>query len=125
MSDSQTILIVEDEQTLIDMYSLKLEKEGFTVAQAMDGVEAVTVAKKEKPDLIFLDVMLPKKDGFAVLEELRDLKDFKNTPVVMLTNLGQEEDSSKGKKLGATDYLVKADVTPAQLAEKAKEILKK
>lgn len=118
------VLIVEDEQTLIDMYSLKLEKEGLLVCKAMDGEEAIEVAKAEKPDVIFLDVMLPKVDGFSVLEQLREIKDFSKTPVVMLTNLGQEEDSEKGKKLGATAYLIKANVTPAELATKAKEILK-
>lgn len=119
------VLIVEDEKTLLDMYSLKLTKESYQVITAMDGEAGLNLAKQEQPDIILLDVMLPKFDGFRVLEELRKLHDFKKTPIIMLTNLGQKEDMEKGKQFGATDYLVKASCTPAQVAAKVESILKK
>jgi len=119
------VLIVEDEQTLLDMYSLKLSKENFEVIKAADGQEGLEKAKSEKPDIILLDIMLPKIDGFQVLKNLRETKGFKNVPIIMLTNLGQNEDKQKGKQLGATDYLVKADTTPTDVVEKINSLIKK
>ncbi len=119
------VLIVEDEQTLLDMYSLKLSKENFEVVKAADGQEGLEKAKSEKPDIILLDIMLPKIDGFQVLKNLRETKGFKNTPIIMLTNLGQNEDKQKGKQFGATDYLVKADTTPTDVVEKINSLIKK
>ncbi len=119
------VLIVEDEQTLLDMYSLKLSKENFEVIKAADGQEGLEKAKSEKPDIILLDIMLPKIDGFQVLKNLREMKGFKNVPIIMLTNLGQNEDKQKGKQLGATDYLVKADTTPTDVVEKINSLIKK
>lgn len=119
------VLIIEDEQTLLDMYSLKLSKEGFDVIKASDGQEGLEKAKSEKPDIILLDIMLPKIDGFQVLKTLRKNKEFKNTPIIMLTNLGQNEDKQKGKQFGATDYLVKANITPTDVVNKINSLIKK
>lgn len=119
------VLLVEDEQTLQDMYHIKLEKEGFTVVTAGDGATAIELAKKENPDIILLDVILPKMDGFAVLEQIRKVKPLAKTPIIMLTNLGQKEDIAKGKKFGATDYLVKANTTPADIANKVASLVGK
>lgn len=124
MTDQKKILIVEDEQSLLDMYTMKLEKEGYNVVGAKDGLEGVEKAKQEKPDLILMDVMLPKIDGFRALEEIKRENELKDTPVIMLTNLGQDEDIKKGKEHGALDYLVKANITPAQIATKVAETLK-
>ena len=119
------ILIVEDEETISSMYKVKLEEsEKFKVLIAIDGALGLEMAKKGKPDIIVLDVILPQLDGFSVLEELKKSGSTKKIPVVMLTNLGTDEDKSKGKKLGAVDYLVKADLTPAQVEEKIKQYLK-
>ena len=107
------------------MYSIKLTKEGFEVVQATNGEVGIEVAKQEKPDIILLDVMMPKIDGFQVLEELKKLKAFDKTPIVLMTNLGQVEDIKKGKAAGATDYLIKSENTPAQVVVKVGEILKK
>ena len=121
----KTILIVEDEETISSMYKVKLEEsEKFKVLIAIDGALGLEMAKKGKPDIIVLDVILPQLDGFSVLEELKKSGSTKKIPVVMLTNLGTDEDKSKGKKLGAVDYLVKADLTPAQVEEKIKQYLK-
>ncbi len=118
------VLIVEDEQMLRDMYGLKLSKENFNVIKAEDGQDGLEKAKKENPDIILLDIMLPKIDGFHVLKELREQKKFKKTPIIMLTNLGQNEDKKRGDEYGATDYLVKANTTPNDVVKKINEIIK-
>jgi DNA-binding response OmpR family regulator len=118
------VLIVEDDPTLAEMYGTKFKSEGFDVLHAGDGVEGLAIAKAKQPDAILLDVMMPKLDGFATLKELRADKSFKKTPVVMLTNLGQTEDIQKGKALGADDYFVKANQTPAEIVAKVKALLK-
>lgn len=122
---AKKILLVEDERALRDMYTMKLTKEGYEVTAVEDGEQALTSAKEVKPDIVLLDVMIPKIDGFAVLEELRKTKGFAKTPIIMLTNLGQKEDLEKGKKVGATDYLIKADNTPASVAKKVADVIGK
>ena len=117
------ILIVEDEETISSMYKASMSKAGFEVVLANDGKEGLKIATESKPNLILLDIMMPKMDGFAVLEKLKSDDSTKNIPVVMLTNLGQSEDKEKGRKLGAVDYWVKADFTPAQVNEKIHELL--
>ncbi len=118
------ILIVEDDQTLRDMYSAKFLSEGFEVIQADNGVDGLDLAKTKKPAAILLDVMMPKLDGFATLKELKADKNMKKIPVVMLTNLGQDEDIKKGKELGAADYFVKANQTPSEIVDKVKVLIK-
>lgn len=118
------ILIVEDDPTLLEMYSLKLKEEGFTFFAAADGETGLGIALKEKPHVILLDIMMPKMDGFTVLVELKKNQETKNIPVIMLSNLGQKNDVSKGKELGANDYIVKASMTPTQVVEKIKSYIK-
>ncbi len=124
-SIQQKILLIEDEEMLLKMYSLKFSKEGFKIIQAKDGEEGLKLIKTEKPTLILLDIILPKLDGFTVLKELKKEEMTKNIPVILLTNLGQNEDVKRGLSLGAVDYLIKADLTPTQVVEKVKKILKK
>ena len=122
---TKTILIIEDEETISSMYKAKLEESGkFKVLTAYDGVSGLEAARKEKPDIVMLDVILPQIDGFSVLAELKKKDSTKKIPVIMLTNLGTDEDKEKGKKLGAADYLVKANLTPAQVEEKIKQYFK-
>jgi DNA-binding response OmpR family regulator len=121
---SKKILLVEDDISLMEMYSLKFNEQGYQILQAHDGVEALEVAIKQQPDIILLDIMMPKMDGFATLTEIRKTEKIKHTPVVLLSNLGQKDDIEKGKKLGATDYIVKASLTPAELFSKALSYLK-
>jgi DNA-binding response OmpR family regulator len=83
------------------------------------------MAKKEKPDLVLLDIIMPKLDGFAVLKELKNDPTMGTTHVLLLTNLGQTEDVEKGKQLGADDYFIKANHTPAEIVEKVKYLLTK
>ncbi|MFA5318328.1 MAG: response regulator [Patescibacteria group bacterium] len=118
------ILIIEDEDTISGMYKASMEKAGYSVVLATNGEKGLEMAKTEKPDLILLDIMMPKMDGFTVLEKVKSNDNIKDVPVVMLTNLGQEDDREKGRKLGADDYWVKADFTPAQVNEKIKQYIK-
>ncbi|MCU0678864.1 MAG: response regulator [Planctomycetes bacterium] len=118
------LLIVEDDKMIGTMYKTKLEQEGFIVLQAEDGSQGLEMAIRDKPDLIMLDVIMPQLDGFTVLQELRSNPSTKHTPIVMLTNLGTDEDKAKGQKFGATDYIVKANLTPSQVSELIKKYLK-
>jgi len=118
------ILIVEDDAMISGMYKTKLTQDGYEVLIAADGFNALQTAKQEKPQLIMLDVILPQLDGFSVLTELKADLDTKNIPVIMLTNLGTDEDRKKGEQLGAIDYLVKASFTPAEVSKKVGELLK-
>ncbi len=114
------IALIEDDVNIREMYKMKLEIEGYNVICADDGEKALKVIKEESPDLVLLDILMPKKDGFEVLKELKNSQDsdIKSIPVVMLTNLSNREDIFEAKKLGASDYLVKAKVTPNEVADK-------
>jgi DNA-binding response OmpR family regulator len=126
MTEEKTkVLIIEDEEMLVNMYISKFKKEGYEAEKAANGKIGLKQAQIIKPDIILLDIMMPEMDGFMVLKNLKTDTDTKNIPVIMLTNLGQEEDIEKGSKLGATDYLVKANLTPAQVVDKVKEVLSK
>ena len=126
MTDQKTkVLIIEDEEMLVNMYISKFKKEGYLTEKATNGRVGLEQAKNIKPDIILLDIMMPEIDGFMVLKNLKADTDTKNIPVIMLTNLGQEEDIKKGNQLGATDYLIKANLTPAQVVEKVKKTLDK
>jgi CheY-like chemotaxis protein len=122
--NKKTILVVEDDPVLGVMYKTKLEAEGYEIVSAVNGVEGLASAKQCKPDLILLDIILPQLDGFSVLEELKDDAKTKKIPVVLLTNLGTDEDREKGQKLGAVDYLVKANYTPEQISSEIKKFIK-
>ena len=124
MANNKKILVVEDDPMISSIYEAKFSAAGFKVLIAADGGQGLELAKKEKPDLIILDVILPGLDGFSVLEELKKNQSTKKIPVIMLTNLGTAEDKIKGQKMGAADYLVKASLTPGQIGDKIKEILK-
>lgn len=122
--DRKKILIVEDDKFLRELIVKKLSEEGFITLEAIDGEEGLKKAKEEKPDLILLDLILPGIDGFEVLDKLKKDQETKSIPVIVLSNLGQKEDIEKGLKLGAFDYLVKANFTPGEIIEKVKNALR-
>ncbi|PIY97035.1 MAG: response regulator [Candidatus Kerfeldbacteria bacterium CG_4_10_14_0_8_um_filter_42_10] len=124
MNSKQKILLIEDDKMLLEMYSSKFNREGYDIVTAENGSDGLKLAKENKPDLILLDIILPKLDGFATLKEIRGDANIKNTPVILLTNLGQDQDIQKGKALGADDYFVKANHTPTEVVEKVRELLK-
>jgi DNA-binding response OmpR family regulator len=110
------VLFVEDDPTVAEMYRLRLELDGYQVEVASDGEQAIKMANETVPDLIFLDIRLPKLDGLAVLERLRREERTKQVPVVILSNYSERELVERGLKLGALEYLVKSQTTPAKLA---------
>lgn len=124
MAKSGKILIAEDDLFLQRMYTAKFIKEGLDVVTASDGEKAMAIIKSEPIDLVFLDIIMPKKDGFAVLEEIKADPKLKNIPVVLLTNLGEAEDIKRGRKLGANDYMIKAHFLPSEVIEVARKYLK-
>lgn len=112
------ILIAEDDHFLAKVYQAKFSKAGFEIQMAKDGVEALEILAKFVPDLILLDLVMPRKDGFAVLSELKKSDQWKKIPVIVTTNLSQPEDKEKVKAMGASEYIIKSDVSIAEIVEK-------
>ncbi|PIU09022.1 MAG: response regulator [Candidatus Moranbacteria bacterium CG08_land_8_20_14_0_20_34_16] len=118
------ILIIEDEKVLRETLEDYLREDGFDVKIAMDGEIGMNLIKEEEFDLIVLDIILPKKDGFKILEEVKEDEKRKNIPVIILTNLESVEDIQKAFERGVTNYLVKSDHSLIEVSEKIKKILK-
>lgn len=114
------ILLVEDDDSLANVYTSRLEVEGFEVKRVPNGEDALASAVEFKPDLILLDVMMPKVSGFDVLDILRNTPETANVKVVMLTALSQDSDKSRADQLGADDYLVKSQVVITDVVERIK-----
>ncbi|MBI4414911.1 MAG: response regulator [Candidatus Kerfeldbacteria bacterium] len=119
------VLLIEDDPMISKMYETKFSMEGFTLETASDGETGLEKAKKLLPSILLLDIILPKLDGFAVLAELKKDPATARIPVMLLTNLGQDEDIKKGKSLGADDYFVKSNHTPADIVKAVQTMLRK
>lgn len=118
------ILLVDDDALLVRMYQTKLKADGYEVETAGDGAEGFNKTKEFKPDLILLDVMMPKMNGFEMLKTLKQNTGTKKIPVILLTNVGGSEgDIEKGLSLGAVAYIIKANYLPKEIVQKVKEIL--
>jgi len=117
------ILIVEDDVFLADLYKTKFVLEGFKVNVAYDGEKGLEMASKNLPDIILLDLVLPKLSGFEILKAVKSSNKTKEIPVILLTNLSQKSDVEKGLKLGAADYLIKAHFMPSEVVEKIKKLV--
>ena len=117
------VLIAEDDRFLSSAYKMKLTKEQFDVELAFDGEEAVEKARSFSPDIIILDLIMPKKDGFETLKDLSNDPKLKTIPVIVSSNLGQKEDIDKALSLGARDYFVKSDISLNDLILKIKKIV--
>lgn len=117
------VLLVEDDLQISKVYEIQLKKEGILTVLAHDGEEAMELFIKEKPDLIILDLMLPKRDGFGVLEDVR--KNHRNTeiPIIVISNLGQKDDKTRAISLGATEYMIKVDHSIKEIVDKVKKYL--
>lgn len=118
-----TVLVVEDDFFLLKAYQSKFKKSNFHVLVAKDGEEALKMLKTVKPDIILLDLVMPKKNGFEVLEEIHKDSVLKKVPVIILSNLGQESDMKRGMELGAVKYLVKSDHSLQQIVDLVSSIL--
>lgn len=117
------ILIAEDDKFLSSAYRVKLAKAGFEVHMASDGQEAISLLQNVTPDLILLDLIMPVKDGFATLQEIKANPAWKTIPVIVASNLGQKEDIEKSTQLGANDFVVKSDLSLDSVIEKINKLL--
>jgi len=120
------VLLAEDDKFLRDICGTKLIKEGFQIVEAIDGQEVVKILEKEKPNIVLLDIVLPSVNGFEILSQIRSHIDpaIAKIPVLMLSNLGQEDDIKKAMELGASDYLIKSNFTTQEITDKIKKTLK-
>lgn len=119
------ILFIEDDYNLIKSFGEGIKKDNIDFVFALNGEDGVKMAKKEKADLILLDIILPKKSGLDVLKDIKENEEIKNTPVIILTNLEEEKDIEKALSLGANTYLVKANYSLHDIIKKVKEVLEK
>ncbi len=124
MAENKTILLVEDEPLLGNLLRQRLEKEGFTVLLNHDGEEALKTLRETKPNLILLDIILPKISGFELMEAIKTDPQLERAPIIIISNLGQENDVARGQTLGAIQYFVKAKVSIEDLVEHVKTFLK-
>ena len=122
-NDMNHILIVEDEEFLVRALKDNLESEGCTIDTAANGDEAVAEIRKKKPDLILLDLLMPKMDGFYVLEEVKKNPDWRLIPIIVLSNLGGDAEIKRALEMGASDYFVKSQHPIEEVIEKVKEYL--
>lgn len=118
------ILIVDDEKDILDIYAVKFETEGFEVLKEDKGQNVFEIAKKEKPDLILLDIMMDGSDGYSIIKALKSDNDTRDIPVIMFSNLGQRENIEEGITHGAEDYIPKANFTPEEVVRRVKKVLK-
>lgn len=124
-TEQMVILLVEDDQMISRAYQIGMKREGFAVVPAFDGSEALEILKRTIPNIILLDLIMPNKNGFDVLTELKADQRLKNIPVIILSNLGQEADVERGKALGAVDYLIKSDLSINDVITKVNKYLNK
>ncbi|PLX24974.1 response regulator [Candidatus Parcubacteria bacterium] len=120
MGNIKKILVVEDEKPMAKALVLKLNHAGFEATMANNGAEAIEILKKEKYDLMLLDLIMPRMDGFSVLEKVKE--NNIDVKIVVTSNLGQEEDFAKAKELGATDYFVKSDTSLSEIVDYVKKL---
>jgi len=121
--NSKKILIIEDDSFISEMYSMKFKSYGWQTFTAENGQIGLEKIHQIMPDLILLDIIMPQMDGFETLRSLRKDEVFKNTPVIILSNLGEKSDIEKGLSLGANDYIVKAYFTPQEVVKKIEKYL--
>jgi len=117
------IIIIEDEEVLLSLLQKKLTQEGYQVDVARNGQVGLAKMKENKPDLILLDIVMPKMGGFEVMEELNKDEEFKNIPIIIISNSGQPVELDRAKKLGAKDWLIKTDFDPQEVVDKVKKQL--
>lgn len=123
MKTHKKILIVDDEKLVVNALTLKLRSEGFLVDAASDGEEALQKVSNDKPDLILLDIIMPKLDGISVLRELKKREETKNIPIIILTNLYDDQKFTEALKAGNTDYLIKVEHPIDEIIKRIKERL--
>ncbi len=118
-----SVLLIDDEPAILDMYRMKLEQDGYTVFMASNGLDGIDIAKKELPSVILLDIIMPNMNGFDVLKTLKETEETKAIPVFITTNLPEHTSGEKARSLGAVNYLVKAEYEPGMVADILKRYL--
>lgn len=122
--NKKTIMIAEDDAFIGDIYEVKLKDAGYDVVLATNGREVIEKLEKGgKPNLLLLDIVMPYMDGFDVLEALNEKEEWKEIPVILLTNLSQKDDVTRGMSLGAKDYLIKSHFTPTEVLSKVEKFI--
>lgn len=124
VADKQTILVVDDEEDLLDLIEYNLKKEGFDVLKAEDGKEGIEMAREHNPNLVLLDIMMPKMDGLEVVERMRDDKQLKHIPIIFLTARGDEKTEVEGLDKGGDDYITKP-ISTTKLISRIKAVLRR
>ncbi len=117
------IMVIEDDKFLLKAYEIKFKQSNISAILAKDGATGLSLAEKESPSLIILDLMLPKMNGFEVLEKLKRSETLKNIPVIAVSNLGQKKDMDRAMELGAKEYLIKTNFSLDEIIEKIKKYL--
>ena len=115
------ILLIEDEEIMINLLQRKLSQEGYEVLVAKDGEEGLKSIREAKPDLILLDIIMPKMGGFEVMEEMNKDKELKKIPVIIISNSGQPVEIDKAQRLGVKDWLIKTEFDPQEVVDKVKK----
>jgi DNA-binding response OmpR family regulator len=124
MNEKIKVLLVEDDPLIIRMYETKFKVDGFIFSTAFNGEEGIEAMKNDRPDIVLLDIMMPKMNGLEMLKVVKEDDNLKNIPVVILTNLGDRpEDIKKFREIGADDYWVKANTSLKEITNRIKEIL--
>lgn len=118
---AKKILIIEDEEIIYNLLQKKLTEGGNQILIAKDGVEGMEKMKEAKPDLILLDIIMPRKGGFEVMEEMRRDENLKDIPIIVISNSGQPVELDRAKELGAKDWLIKTEFDPQEVLEKVKK----
>ena len=112
------ILIIEDEEIIVDLLQRKLTNEGYEISVARNGEEGLKMIKEERPDLVLLDIIMPKMSGFQVMEEMNKEESLKEIPVIIISNSGQPVEIGRAQQLGAKDWLIKTEFDPKEVLEK-------
>lgn len=115
---AKKILLIEDEKIMIDLLQRKLTQKGYEISVARDGEEGLKVMREVRPDLVLLDIIMPKMGGFEVMEEMGKNKELKKIPVIVVSNSGQPVELDKAQKLGAKDWLIKTEFDPQEVIDK-------
>lgn len=124
MAEQKKILLVEDEEIIYNLLQKKLKGAGYEVKIAKNGEEALDSLEEEKPDVLLLDIVMPKKGGFEVMEEMQEKDGLEGIPVIVISNSGQPVELDKAKKLGADDWLIKTEFDPDEVIEKVGQSIK-
>lgn len=121
--EKKYIIVAEDDKYYANLFKIKLLKEGYDVFIANDGEKALKASRERRPDLLLLDLVMPVKDGFEVLKEIRTDPTLKDLKVIVLSNLGQQEDEKRAEELGVSDYFVKTDISLAEMVNQVKKYI--